>query len=469
MKKLLLTTLFAVTAVSMVAQPARSFKRGVGENAFTTVEELEVLAPGVTWYYNWGVDYSSAFSSVVGAGKAIEYCPMFWGTNYDKSRVPADAQYILGFNEPNLVTAGHGGSDITPEQAVEPWHDIEQFAQQRGLKLVAPALNYSGDVLNDGKVYSTPEIWFDAFIAAYKAKYGVEPKYDYLALHSYMNSPQAVISYVENFAKKYDKQVWLTEFCSWEGTVDEQSQINSMVQKVQLLEKSEYCARYAWFKAKGNNSAPFYRLLVTPGLLDPDKTIKLSDLGKIYVHMSTFDKNWYWKAGDVIPAKDYVDATGVMLECNTDADSKQEIQISSLGNGCSVSYQIEVPTAGEYTLGMRISSRQLIADPKLQVLCDGNEVANEVLPVTGATSTEDKWAGQSINMTLPAGKHTLTIKNTQSSIVKLNWLAFGLTSGINKPTTADLNSGVRYNLAGQKVNDNYRGIVIVNGKKMVKK
>ena len=72
-------------------------------------------------------------------------------------------------------------------------------------------------------------------------------------------------------------------------------------------------------------------------------------------------------------------------------------------------------------------------------------------------------------MTLPAGKHTLTIKNTQSSIVKLNWLAFGLTSGINKPTTADLNSGVRYNLAGQKVNDNYRGIVIVNGKKMVKK
>ena len=473
MKKLFLITIFAVTAVSMMAQPARSIKRGVGENAFTTIEELEILAPGVTWYYNWGIDYSSAFSDVVGPDKAIEYMPMIWGTNYDASRIPADAQYLLGFNEPNLITAGHGGSDITPEQAVEPWHAIEQIAQQKGLQLVAPALNYSGDKLNDGKVYSTPEIWFDAFIAAYKAKYGVEPRYDYLALHSYMNSPQAVLSYVENFAKKYGKQVWLTEFCSWEGTVSEASQINAMVQKVQLLEQSEWCARYAWFKAKGNNSAPFYRLLVTPGLLDPDKTMKLSTLGKIYVHMSTFDKNYWWKVGDVIPAKDYIDATAVELSENTDAESSQPIQISSLGNGCSASYQIEVPSAGEYTLGMRISSRALIANPKIQVLCDGTEVANQEMPVTGATSAEDKWEGQSITFNLPAGKHTLTIKNTQSSFVKLNWIALGLSSGISQIENRGESSKERgernlFNLAGQRVSKDYKGIVIKNGKRYIK-
>ena len=205
MKKLILSTLFIISATSLLAQPAKSFKRGVGENSFTVAEEFKNLSKGISWYYNWGIDYSSNLSEYVGKDKAVEYVPMIWGTNYDASRIPADAQYLLGFNEPNLITAGHGGSDITPEQAVEPWHAIEQIAQQNGLQLVAPALNYSGDKLNDGKVYSTPEIWFDAFIAAYKAKYGVEPKYDYLALHSYMNSPQAVIGYVENFAKKYGK------------------------------------------------------------------------------------------------------------------------------------------------------------------------------------------------------------------------------------------------------------------------
>lgn len=452
----------------MMAQPARSEKRGVGENSFTAIEELQGIAPGVTWYYNWGIDYSSVFSPVVGKDKPIEYVPMIWGTYYDASRIPADAQYLLGFNEPNLITAGHGGSDITPQQAVEPWHDIEQIAAQRNLKLVAPALNYSGDKLNDGNIYSTPEIWFDAFIAAYKAKYGVEPKYDYLALHSYMNAPNAVIGYVENFAKKYGKQVWLTEFCSWEGTVDELSQINAMVQKVQLLEQSEWCARYAWFKAKGSDSAPYYRLLITPGLFDTTTPVgTLSKLGKVYCHMSTFDKNYWWKAGDIIPAKDYVDANGVLLEPNTDDASSQIIQISSFGNGTSANYQIETSVAGEYDLVFRISSRELIAAPKFVVSVDGNEVASQVLNVTGATSTEDKWETQKITLNLPAGKHTLTIKNTQSALVKLNWIHVGLTAGINNAKTNQRLTAT-YNLAGQRVDGTYKGIVVRNGKKFLK-
>ena len=454
--------------MTIVAQPAKSWKRGVGENAFAVVDEFKNLSKGISWYYNWGIDYSSAFAEYVGAGKAVEYVPMIWGTNYDASRIPADAEYLLGFNEPNLITAGHGGSDITPEQAVEPWHDIEQIAQQKGLKLVAPALNYSGDKLNDGKIYSTPEIWFDAFIAAYKAKYGVEPKYDYLALHSYMNSPTAVLGYVENFAMKYGKPVWLTEFCSWEGTVDEQSQINSMVQKVQYLEQSEWCARYAWFKAKGSNSAPYYRLIITPGLLDPEIEVgTLSKLGKIYVHMSSFDKSYYWQEGAIIPAKDYVDALGVMLDENTDAESQQEIQISSFGNGTSADYQIEAPATGEYSLVLRISSRELIAAPKFVVSVDGTEVASEVLPVTGATASEDKWATQTIKMNLTAGKHTMKIKNVQSALVKLNWIAFGQTSGITSPITQQPSTAATYNLAGQRVNKDYKGIVIKNGKRYI--
>ena len=41
---------FAVTAFNA---DAKSFKRGVSENAFTLTEEMDVLVPGCSWLYNW--------------------------------------------------------------------------------------------------------------------------------------------------------------------------------------------------------------------------------------------------------------------------------------------------------------------------------------------------------------------------------------------------------------------------------
>jgi len=42
-------------------------------------------------------------------------------------------------------------------------------------------------------------------------------------------------------------------------------------------------------------------------------------------------------------------------------------------------------------------------------------------------------------------------------------------SGIANITAAKAENGVRYNLAGQKVNAGYKGVVIMNGKKMLQK
>ena len=44
-----------------------------------------------------------------------------------------------------------------------------------------------------------------------------------------------------------------------------------------------------------------------------------------------------------------------------------------------------------------------------------------------------------------------------------------VTDGINNVTTAKAENAVRYNLAGQKVNNDYKGVVIMNGKKMLNK
>lgn len=44
------------------------------------------------------------------------------------------------------------------------------------------------------------------------------------------------------------------------------------------------------------------------------------------------------------------------------------------------------------------------------------------------------------------------------------------TAGIKSPFVhAAANNGLAYNLAGQRVSDSYKGIVIVNGRKMIRK
>lgn len=53
-------------------------------------------------------------------------------------------EYLLGFNEPNIAWTA-GGSSMTPQQAADAWPRLEKIADDYGLKLVAPALNFSGD------------------------------------------------------------------------------------------------------------------------------------------------------------------------------------------------------------------------------------------------------------------------------------------------------------------------------------
>ena len=48
-------------------------------------------------------------------------------------------------------------------------------------------------------------------------------------------------------------------------------------------------------------------------------------------------------------------------------------------------------------------------------------------------------------------------------------LVQGGASNIQNIQTVNRQSNVIYNLAGQKVDANYRGVVIVNGKKMLQK
>ena len=457
MRKLFLLLLLVLTLPAM-SQMKKSDKRGVGENAFSNPAEIQSLSQGVTWAYDWGISPSSSVIDNFGTDKDMEFVPMCWNGGFDEAALRKyltnhpGVKYILGFNEPNFSTQ----SNMTPAQAAAAWPKVEKIAADFNLKIVAPALNYTNGAINDGVTYQ-PEAWMDAFIAAYPTA-----KFDYLALHCYMNSPTAMSNYVENFAKKYGKQVWLTEFCSWEGTVDSVSQLSSMVQKVQALELSPNVARYAWFKAKGSASAPYYRLLINQNMLTHQPAVgTLSQLGKVYVNMSSFDSTYFHPAGEVIAAKDYVNSVGLSLQPNTDTESTQKIQISSFDTGSYTDYMVNIPTGGEYKVSFRLSSQAFLFNPKFQILCDGTSVGEQVFPETGMTDDADKWATQDMTVTLPAGNHKLRIRSTQSTTCKFNWFVINQTNGIDEAAVhTDAVSVKYYDLQGIATSNSLHGIFI---------
>ena len=84
---------------------------------------------------------------------------------------------------------------------------------------------------------------------------------------------------------------------------------------------------------------------------------------------------------------------------------------------------------------------------------------NYLTTVTSPTYTDTAAGGHEYNVTVVTGKGESKFSNTAS-----------ITTGINSVEGNTLNNNAAtYNLAGQKVNDNYKGIIIRKGKKIIKK
>jgi len=479
MKKILLSCI-VLLSLNANAQ-LKSDKRGISENNFTYEAEVNALSKGVTWYYNWGQTPSTNVKNIVGPGKDVEFVPMLWNGSVDENGNLTNAsklieyldanpgvKYLLGFNEPNFKAQ----ANMLPSDAAKVWRAVEALASKYNLSLVSPALNYSGEALADGKVYQ-PEEWMDAFIAAYKSQNGgAEPRMDYVALHSYMNSPTAMMGFVENFSKKYGRKVWLTEFCSWEGTVDSLSQQSALVAKLNSLEMSDYVFRYSWFKAKGSASSPYYRLLVNPNILTKLPAVgTLTNAGQLYVNMSSFDKTKYYVPGETILAKDYTFVHGSGMQINTDSEFPQStIVVASFDTGSKLEYQVEVPHDGEYLLEIRLSCRPFLQLPKIGIYVDGSTTAavQQQMTTTGMTSIEDKWATQTIPVTLTAGRHTLQLRSLQSTECKINWMRLSLATGISNVSAEEKAEAPIYDMLGRRVNRMTKGVYIINGKKYLK-
>jgi hypothetical protein len=246
--------------------PRGSCKRGVGYgfDPDGAVDDLRALSPGVSWYYGWADAPNSQLAKQY-AALGVEFVPMVWGGSFDVddvvSKIPDDARYLLGFNEPNFTSQ----ANLTPQQAASLWPKLEQIASKKHLSLVSPAINYCGGGCN----VTDPIDWMDQFFAAC-----TDCKIDYLAVHWYACTGDALRSYIAMF-KKYGKPIWLTEFsCGDSGTQPVSKQDSYMKDALDYLENDPDIFRYAWFSGRSTSIANV-DLLAGTG--------KLTSLGQDYV------------------------------------------------------------------------------------------------------------------------------------------------------------------------------------------
>ena len=253
---------------------ARSAKRGVAYD-FATLADLQAVASGVSWWYDWGARPNAGLPSNAASQVAMDYIPMLWNASYDAASVEAyvhanpNIKYLLVLNEPNLTDQ----ADLTPAQAAAAWPGYEAVAAATGARIVGPAITWG--TMPD---YADPVTWMDAFIAAYQAANGGRsPQIDYLAFHWY---DYGLSGQLDRLAR-YGKPFWVTEMANWH-VGDGSAAIDTLAkQKSQMTDMVNTCEtrtdvfRYAWFTGRWSNDVHFTGLLGADG--------HLTELGQLYL------------------------------------------------------------------------------------------------------------------------------------------------------------------------------------------
>lgn len=377
----------------------KSAKRGVAFS-FTQVTDLPLMSPYISWDYNWGNTPSNDAAMWFDANE-MDFCPMCWNGNYSADKIRAfvaahpNTKYLLAFNEPNLTDQ----ANMTPPKAAELWPSVVDLAKELNLKLVSPAMNY-GTLPG----YSDPIKWLDEFFA--QPNVSLED-IDAIAIHCYMSSPSAVQGFIEKF-EKYNKPIWMTEFCAWDpvpGSVT--TQMDYMCAVLNYLEANPKVERYAWFIPRSGNkvdSPPYMQLLTH------DYPADLTDLGKMYCWFSPMDKSVWLRANRPILASEYVAVANnaMPLRPSTDTEVLQQVggkglMITNFVAGQEIDYQLYLP-AGSKEITLRYCG---YSNSICEVLVDGVSQNYIDMPRNGS-STE--WIVAKAPLSISEGKHTVTLK-----------------------------------------------------------
>ena len=379
----------------------KSQKRGLAYG-YLSEADMNVLSEGLCWWYNWSPKPENGVASVF-ENYNMGFVPMTWNGSFNESALRTfyaahpEAKFLLGFNEPNFKTQ----ANMTPSQAAAQWPRLEKLAQDFGLQIVSPAVNYADQpVSENGVTYSDPVDYLDAFFAACP-----NCKVDYIAVHNYMCYATALSSYIDRF-RKYNRPVWLTEFACWDQpTITVDMQKNYMIDAMNFLENDSAIFRYSWFNGNRSQSYPYLDIF-------KQQSGELTDLGKIYVNFNPIhDTAMYFSVSSRIEAESYNAMSGVGLEITTDESGTADV--NKIDANDWLEYYVEVPETADYNVFFRIASS---ASTSLEL-----RENNTLLKAIRISNSGGKWETLKLNANLSAGKHKLQVFSKVGGF-KLNWI-----------------------------------------------
>ena len=391
----------------------RSTKRGVAFS-FQFIEDFKALSSGIAWSYNWGLSQSTSYDNTT-KDYEIDYIPMAWnGINETRLREliarRPKCKYLLGFNEPNLSDQ----ANMTPREAANRWPAIKAIAEELKLKLISPAMNYG--TLED---YSDPIKWLDEFFEFVPLN-----EFEGIAIHCYMPSAESLKNFIEQF-KKYNKPIWLTEFCAWDGSITPKSQQQYMSDAVNYLESCASVERYAWFIPRRNEGPDAFPYMP---LLKNTFPVELTELGMIYNQMSTMDTTIYYVEQQHIEAEHYSTisiaesanttgwTTGPKTRVTTDAPN-ESLELYNFFMNQWVEYQICADRNKDYNIEIRYAT---FIDAEFELYIDRELATTFTLTSTGRDFI---WNTSTITTALSKGNHTIRFRLIDGACT-INWWRF---------------------------------------------
>ena len=392
-----------------------------------TVSDLNVLAPGVSWYYNWGARQTVFHPD-------MEFLPMAWGrddhlvdlgqylTQYPQTST------VLVANEPNLP----GQMDVPPLEAAEYIRRTRTVAGPR--RRVVGAHFAAGPTVTDFR--NTMHLALNDIgglhvtgIHTYEESTGGFLYWASLWPHLMDNPGTGGVEGWPLNGPPPPSQVWVKEI-NIGMTSPPQSEtqvIDYMLYAIDLLERDPRVERYAWWKDRRRftGSGDFTRP-PSHNIRDVQTNGALTALGRHYVEMPVHDPDLYYRFPGRLSVARYRNISGFnppsALEGNVaigrSEDPGNTFDMDDLDAGEWIDLNIDVPVGGQWRASLR-GRRASAGTSSVAVLSGTQQIAT--LPLTTA-------AGQYattvvINLPLAAGRQVLRLRGEPGTLdTSLTWL-----------------------------------------------
>ncbi|HVU09407.1 MAG TPA: glycosyl hydrolase [Verrucomicrobiae bacterium] len=400
--------------------PIQSRKRGIACNALSAAD-FEALAPGISWYYNWGATPLTKPADVT-----MDFIPMAWNGN--SSFQTQIASYlaagnrpwrVFALNEPNLA----GQAFMTPSNSAMTFLQVKAICDPYNIPVIAPHMAIGSATADSITAYDPIQgsnvtyTYQEPFLSAFLYYCGATPPAG-MSTHSYGGYGEITWILGTMHTDFPTQKIWLTEF---NPSSESPAPTNDAMVLANLIPAVDYCERtpwvegYSWFKERISGDS-HNSLLGSSGVL--------TAAGQAYVQMPVHDTNLYYRIPGRLQAERYVALNQMNIAPTTDVDGLADM--TTTATGASLDYNIQVDSPGNYLVNFRVAGAVGVMD-----IYSGSTLLGK------AVATQGAWSTFSTTIALPAGAQTLHIVFTANN-QRVNWMEFVATN--NPPVLAAISN-----------------------------